>query len=134
VVADADTKLAERTQNSTTEISTIITSLQKESGAASQEMDGANASVDQGLTAITETDESFVSVVSSVEEIVQTTMDINRNITEQVNMIETVNGNTQSIASGIEESVTAVNEVTITVAHLQRQAEKLKMLVSQFRV
>ena len=40
----------------------------------------------------------------------------------------------QAVAAGVEESNAAVEQVTITVCHLQERAEKLKMLVSRFKV
>ena len=134
VVADEVRKLAERTQRSTSEISAIITSLQKESNAASGEMDGANASVNNCLGSIKKTDELFNMVVSSVREIDSATQDVNNTMNDQFTMVQTVSDNTNAIAAGIEESMHAVNEVVTTVTHLQQRAETLKRIVSQFKV
>jgi methyl-accepting chemotaxis protein len=134
VVADEVRKLAERTQRSTSEISTIITSLQKESSMASGEMKEAGTSVNSGLVSIKKTDASFVEVLSSVHEIDGTTQDVNSNMNDQFTMIQTVSDNTNAIAAGIEESMHAVSEVAATVSHLQQRAESLKQLVSKFKV
>lgn len=48
--------------------------------------------------------------------------------------VQNVNDKTQVIASGIEESNAAVNEISITVDHLQERTEALKILVGQFKV
>lgn len=134
VVADEVRKLAERTQKSTGEISEIITGLQKDSDSASKEMQGASLSVDAGLDSILSTDKQFNTVVSSVTEISNTTVNVNNNINNQFNMIQEINDNAQSIASGIEESAQVVSEVTTTVSHLQERADILKSVVSKFKV
>ncbi len=44
--------------------------------------------------------------------------------------VQNVNDKTQVIASGIEESNAAVNEISITVDHLQERTEALKILLN----
>ncbi|MDR2883811.1 MAG: methyl-accepting chemotaxis protein, partial [Deferribacteraceae bacterium] len=134
VVADEVRKLAERTQRSTSEISSIIGTLQKETSTASTDMKGTAVSVDEGLSNILKTDEIFKAIVHVVDEIDNTTQEVNGGISDQFNMVQTINDNTQGLASGIEESVHAVNEVNSTVAHLQQRAETMKNIVAKFKV
>jgi methyl-accepting chemotaxis protein len=72
--------------------------------------------------------------VASVNDISNTTNSVNTEINDQFTMIQSINDNTQGLASGIEESVQVVSEVTVTVNHLQRQADMLKEIVGRFKV
>jgi methyl-accepting chemotaxis protein len=134
VVADEVRKLAERTQRSTSEIATIISTLQHDSASASKEMEMTAKGVSGGLERITNTNLIMLDVMASTKTVTQNTEDINSNIHNQFDMITSISDNTQAIASGIEQSVQVVSEVSATVAHLQKQAESLKYIVSQFKV
>ena len=48
--------------------------------------------------------------------------------------MQKVSDKAQSISAGIEESDAAVEQVVLTINHLQERAEKLKTLVSRFRI
>jgi methyl-accepting chemotaxis protein len=134
VVADEVRKLAERTQRSTSEIAQIITTLQKDSGMAASEMTKTAEGVNIGMEGIQTTSQLFEAVVGAVYEVSSSTTKMNDDVNEQYEMTNNVTDNTQAIASGIEESVHVVNEVSSTVSHLQKEAEILKSIVAQFKV
>ena len=133
VVADEVRKLAERTTKATSEIETIITTLQHESEQAASAMKSADISVSSGVNIIEETTSSFNLVVDGVNNVTQSTHTMMTGFEEQNLTINDVTDKTQAIASGIEESNVAVNEVTVTVEHLQQRTERLKSLVEQFK-
>ena len=133
VVADEVRKLAERTTNATSEIETIITTLQHESEQAASAMKSADVSVSSGVNIIEETTSSFNLVVDGVNNVTQSTHTMMTGFEEQNLTINDVTDKTQAIASGIEESNVAVSEVTVTVEHLQQRTERLKSLVEQFK-
>ena len=134
VVADEVRKLAERTTKATSEIEMIISTLQQESERASKEMNSATDSVTSGVNVIEETTSSFKSVVGGVENVAHSTNNLMDGFRAQHNTVQNVTDKTQAIASGIEESNAAVNEISITVEHLQERTEALKKLVDQFKV
>ena len=134
VVADEVRKLAERTTKATSEIETIITTLQHESEQAASAMKSADISVSSGVNIIEETTSSFNLVVDGVNNVTQSTHTMMTGFEEQNLTINDVTDKTQAIASGIEESNAAVNEISLTVEHLQERTEALKNLVGQFKV
>jgi methyl-accepting chemotaxis protein len=134
VVADEVRKLAEGTQRSTNEITDIITTLQNDTSAASEEMAKTAASVDVGMEGITQTGALMSQIIDAAEDVSSALDNINSEIANQFGMINDISDNTQGLASGIEESVHAVDEVTATVSHLQKQAEELTAVVSQFSI
>ena len=134
VVADEVRKLAERTTKATSEIENIISTLQNESERASQEMSSASISVTNGVEVIETTTTSFSKVVNGVSNVANTTYQLMEGFNIQHQTVQNVNDKTQVIASGIEESNAAVNEISITVDPLQERTEALKILVGQFKV
>ena len=134
VVADEVRKLAERTTKATSEIENIISTLQHESERASQEMSSASSSVTNGVEVIETTTSSFAEVVNGVNNVANSTYHLMEGFNVQHQTVQSVTDKTQTIASGIEESNVAVNEISITVDHLQQRTEALKRLVGQFKV
>lgn len=133
VVADEVRKLAERTTKATSEIETIITTLQQESEKASHEMKASGEAVVHGVEVIEETSKSFEHVVSGVDRAVNNTNNVVMGVSEQNCLIQDIDDKTQVVASGVEESNSAVSEVALTVSHLQERAEQLKNIVKQFK-
>ena len=134
VVADEVRKLAERTTKATSEIENIISTLQQESERASKEMSSASISVTNGVEVIETTTSSFSEVVGGVNNVANSTYQLMEGFNVQHQTVQSVTDKTQAIASGIEESNAAVNEISITVDHLQERTEALKTLVGQFKV
>ncbi len=133
VVADEVRKLAERTTNATSEIEGIITTLQQESEKASSEMKLSGEAVIHGVEVIEETSKAFAEVVQGVDVAVSNTNNVVMSVSEQNCIIQDVDEKTQVVASGVEESNSAVSEVNVTVSHLQNRAEQLKNIVKQFK-
>jgi methyl-accepting chemotaxis protein len=134
VVADEVRKLAERTQSATGEISSIIGNLQKESNRASDDMGLALVQVDSGVKTMMTTSTFFDRIVSSVTEMSNMNSVIETSIKEQVQAIENINDNAQTISAGIEQSTHALAEISRTVSDLEKQSENLMVLTGQFKV
>ena len=87
----------------------------------------------KGVEIIEETSKAFISVVEGVDTAVTNTNSVVMSVSEQNLLIQDVDDKTQIIASGVEESNSAVSEVTATVSHLQKRAEQLQNIVRQFK-
>ena len=134
VVADEVRKLAERTQHATNEIEEIIGTLQNDSEQASKEMESAGESVMSGVEAIDNTSKGFENVVNDVDDLSNTIKILDSNMQSQTDKVDGITDRTTAIVAGIEESNSAVGEVTITVGHLQDITQRLKNLVGQFKI
>jgi len=134
VVADEVRKLAERTQSATGEISSIIGNLQKESNRASDDMGVALVQVDSGVKTMMTTSTFFDKIVASVDDMSNMNSVIETSIKEQVQAIENINDNAQTISAGIEQSTHALAEITRTVSDLEKQSENLMVLMGQFKI
>ncbi|QAR32726.1 methyl-accepting chemotaxis protein [Geovibrio thiophilus] len=133
VVADEVRKLAERTQNATKEVGSLISSLQTETKSASAHMGSAEKTVDEGVGAIKEVDGYFNNIVEAVNDIRSAMAVIRTAVDEQGRAIAGTNENVQVISAGVEESSSGMTEVSRTVTDLQRLAEELDSLVRKFR-
>ena len=97
-------------------------------------MSSASISVTNGVEVIETTTSSFSEVVGGVNNVANSTYQLMEGFNVQHQTVQSVTDKTQAIASGIEESNAAVNEISITVDHLQERTEALKRLVGQFKV
>ncbi|WP_027389186.1 bacteriohemerythrin [Chrysiogenes arsenatis] len=134
VVADEVRKLAERTQNATKEVSSIIANLYNETELAFSEMEQSRKSVEEGVEVIGKTETIFAEIVESVSEIDQGNGVIGFAVREQNQTIQKINDSLQSMVSGVERSTLALSTLGDSVdslAHISREAEGI---LGQFTV
>ena len=134
VVADEVRKLAERTQKATSEVTNIVSTLQNEAITASSAMNKEAEKVKEGVTNIEQTENIFNKIFTGIDSIKSVMNSIKDGMDEEYSTVQTVHETSTSIATGIEESSNAVNEVTRTIEHLQARVENLKMMMSKFKV
>ena len=134
VVADEVRKLAERTQKATSEVTTIVSTLQQEALAASSAMGMEAEKVKEGVNNIERTEDVFNKIFAGIDGISSVMSTIRDDMDNEYSTVQTVHETSISIATGIEESSNAVNEVTQTIEHLQERVENLKMMLTRFKV
>ena len=133
VVADEVRTLAIRTQESTTEIESMIEKLQVQARAAveaiSQGQDKAHASVENASNAGKALDE----ITNSVETITSMNIQIATASEEQSAVSEEINQNVVNISQVAEENASASNQLSTSSTELAGLATELQELVSQFK-
>ena len=134
VVADEVRKLAERTQKATSEVTNIVSTLQNEALTASSAMNKEAEKVKEGFTNIEQTENIFNKIFTGIDSIKSVMNSIKDGMDSEYSTVQTIHETSTSIATGIEESSNAVNEVTKTIEHLQERVENLKMMMSKFKV
>jgi len=134
VVADEVRKLAERTQKATSEVTTIVSTLQQEALTASSAMGMEAEKVKEGVNNIERTEDVFNKIFAGIDGISSVMSTIRDDMDNEYSTVQTVHETSISIATGIEESSNAVNEVTQTIEHLQERVENLKMMLTRFKV
>jgi methyl-accepting chemotaxis protein len=132
VVADEVRQLAQRTQESTSEIETVITNIRKATDDAAGEMRKNADFADQGSTTIKETETNLQVITGSFSDIISKNELINNNQIEQLQAVSSVNdmmARVFSLSQKSKDNTDAVFDNAKTVEHLSNE---LKSALQQF--
>jgi len=132
VVADEVRTLAQRTQESTTEIRDMIEHLQSGIGDAVDVMARGRDQAGSAVSQADETEQALDSIAEAVATIHQMNIQIATAAEEQNAVAEEMNRNVVSINDLSDHSTTASREVAAAGSALATMAKKLQDLVAQF--
>jgi methyl-accepting chemotaxis protein len=133
VVADEVRTLANRTQQSTDEIQSMIEKLQNGARLAVQEMEKSRVQTDQTVEKAADTGEQLNRITSSVGEITGMSAQIATAAEEQTSVADELSRSVQHIADISERASEGADRLSATTAEMNQLEQRLNVLVNQFK-
>ncbi|MCF6780807.1 methyl-accepting chemotaxis protein [Stutzerimonas stutzeri] len=134
VVADEVRLLAQRTQQSTAEIHTMIEGLQKNSGAAVSVIMESNRATQATVEQASQAGESLGQIAQSLRNLSGLNSSIASATLQQSHVVEDINQNVTQAAGLAQESTNAAEQSSAAGRQLGELAEQLNRLLRQFKV
>ena len=134
VVADEVRKLAERTSESTVEISKTLTSIRDCMAEAQKNMTASNARVASGVKETERAGQSMTHIQAASERVMHAISTISGALHEQSNTSTTISGNVDQIAAQSGETAQVVRTVAEVSSHMEAMSQQLKTAVGRFRM
>ncbi len=132
VVADEVRSLAIRTQQSTGEITTIISELQQGSSDAVRVMDGARSQAEDTETKFEHAAELLAEISGDIRGIAERNRSFAEAASFQKSMINDVSEHVQAISADSDQMAEGSGQIVSSTRDLNAQAGRLKELVGQF--
>ncbi|NLQ23525.1 methyl-accepting chemotaxis protein [Shewanella sp. S-1] len=134
VVADEVRTLAKRTQDSTSQINSIISELQLRASEAGNTMQQSQAMMIETVNKAKEAGESIAKISGSVSSISQMNIQIATATEEQGAVSEELNRNVANISDASEEVATGAKQMAMACNDLNHLATQLQDVVRKFRI
>jgi len=134
VVADEVRKLAERTAQSTKEITKMIGTIQQETNNVIRRMEEANSEVVAGVKLADGTGAILVGIVDKVAELKQMVNMVANSTREQSQATNEISVQTLKVSQSVEETGKAVNESSQSTREIAAVCEKLNDIVGMFKL
>lgn len=132
VVADEVRSLAAKTQESTSQISEMISALQAGTGVAVDSISKSHAQVQTGAEKIVSLDEQFSTILDNVDNISNMCIHIASATEEQSVVSEEINRNITNINTIGQENVESMHVLKSVNERLQGASQKMNDMVRQF--
>lgn len=134
VVADEVRSLAQRTQQSTDEVHSMIESLQSKSQAAVVAIQGSNESAQQTVVQAQIAGENFLAITQALEVLNDLNTSIASSTLQQSHAAEEINQNVTRVAGLSHDTTSAAQSSTQASEQLKSLAHELSQLLTQFKI
>lgn len=134
VVADEVRTLASRTQESTSEIQTMIESLQTGAGKAVTVMDAGKAKASDCVTQSEEADKALETITHAVHEAFDRSSQIATAAEEQSVVAHEISENLESIVAIAEQTTAGSQQTAASSSEVARLSEELQQSVQEFKL
>lgn len=148
VVADEVRKLAEQSQQSSSQISALIKTIQEDMIQSNQSIEKVNTDVKEGLAVVNQTKDNFKEIyqfmekmteltndmASTSEQISASTQQVSSTVSGIINISDQTSMHSQNVAASAEEQLASMEEIAASASDLSDLAESLQELISRFKV
>jgi methyl-accepting chemotaxis protein len=134
VVADEVRTLAQRTQDSTAEIESFITSLQSDANAAFNVIESSQKKAEDAVTSSKSVEDLLQDISSSVSAIFAMTEQVATAIEEQAVVTQDVAENVVTVEQKSMESTTGATQIAVTAKEQAQLATSLQDVANSFKV
>ena len=134
VVADEVRKLAERTGNATSEISTMITAIQSETGNTVSNMERGGKQVDAGVKMAAQAGESLEQINSSLSHVAEMIRHIADATRQQSEASGEITRRVEDIVRMAEENSATIGSTTGATQDLRQLSSQMQEVISRFRL
>jgi methyl-accepting chemotaxis protein len=134
VVADEVRKLAERTTKATAEITGMIKGIQRDTGDAVKSMEEGTSEVNTGRELADRAGDSLNEILNMSQRVNSMIQQIATAAEEQSAAAEEISRNVEQIANVTQETAKGASESAFASEDLNKQAEGLSRIVSEFKV
>ena len=134
VVADEVRSLAQRTQQSTTEIEALIQALRHGTGAAAELMTASRQRTEGTVELARQAEQALEGITQSISTIEQMSQQISAAVEQQSAVTDEINRSVMSVRDVADQSAAATEQSAASTVELARLGTDLQNMVARFRV
>ena len=134
MVADEVRKLAERTANSTAEITSMIDRIQAATRSAAEDMEGGVDRVSRGVGLADQAGSAIQSLHDSSRQVLGSVQGITHGLNEQSSAARDIAQRVEQIAGASESNASSAARITHAASELEELARTLESLSGRFRI
>ena len=134
VVAEEIRKLAEKSAESTLQITDIVGEIQSETDGAVDAMKSVTKEVESGTNLSNETGEALQKIISQVNETVSSIELVAEASKQQASVSDEVAASMESISTIVKESASSSEEIAQTAQELARLGDNLQKMTGKFNI